>query len=383
MWDALRGRGTWNDLAQRILGPRIEGPTIWMHLSSVGEANSIKAAVEHLSKSHRVLVTTGTTTGRDTIASWKLANVYSGLAPLDLGWITRIFLRQNQVLALIIVENELWPARILTTQGTGLPVIMLNARMSAATMRTWTRFPKTARRLLAGMTAILPQDRASADRLCDLGAPPSRMADPFNLKAIYRPKSEPLSKTAAQFDRSTTLLAAATHTGEEELILDAFSLAKAKEADLKFIIAPRHPKRGLEILAMAEASGLSAAVHSEEIFQDQDILIADSLGEMHHWYRAASAAFIGGSLVPSGGHTPFEPAAYRCPVIHGPHIENFEEAYAKLHRTQGAWEVTSAAELCNAFLEARLTRPTVSPFQANGDVVLASLDAALSGSSKA
>jgi len=322
-------------------------------------------------------VTAGTTTGRDAVLGWGLPNVETGLSPLDLGWITGRFIRRNQVRALIIVENELWPARILATQAAGLPVVMLNARLSASSMRTWQRFPQTARRMLSDMDAILPQDQASSDRIKELGAPTSIIATPFNLKSLYRPNTVPLPLIADLFSRETTLLAAATHEGEDEIVLQAFAKLRQEHSDLRLIIAPRHPDRGAAIKQISERFGYQTALRSGQELEDFDVFVADSLGEMHIWFQISAAAFIGGSLVPKGGHTPFEPAAYGCPIIHGPSVENFVDGYAEIAESQQIWRVTDANSLATAFREAMQTRPAPRSQQDDGSKVLEALDRAL------
>lgn len=251
---------------------------------------------------------------------------------------------------------------------------MLNARMSAATMKTWARFPQTANRILTGMTAILPQDQASSDRLEELGAPSHIIEAPFNLKSLYRAVLTELPEFAGSFDRLRTVLAAATHEGEEVLVFNAFKELQKTKSDLRLIIAPRHPNRGSEVAEMAARYGFSVSLRSADPTEPSDVFVADSLGEMHIWYRIASAAFIGGSLVPKGGHTPFEPAAYGCPIIHGPHIDNFKDAYADIDQAQKIWRVSSAEELAVAFQEAMQTEPEPHVSSGSGERVFAALD---------
>jgi len=369
-----KGRETTADVKERIRGPRQKGPSIWVHLSSVGEANAARPAILHLSKSHKVLVTTGTTTGRNAVRSWEIENVTAGLAPLDLVSVTRRFLSQNNVTAFIVIENELWPNRLLTAHRRDVPVILLNARMSASTMKTWSRFPKTAERIMSQVAAVFPQDRASADRFETLGAPADKISPPFNLKALYEPVTAPLPEIAQSFDRGQTILAAATHEGEDERILAGFASAQKERPNLRLILAPRHPERGPSIKAMSENVGFMTTLRSKGTNTEAVVFIADSLGEMDWWYRASAVAFVGGSLVPKGGHTPYEPAAYGCRIIHGPHIDNFESGYSELSDSQTVWQVITLEELGQAMLSALDAGPATSPFQANGSAIFEQLD---------
>ncbi|WP_072899991.1 3-deoxy-D-manno-octulosonic acid transferase [Cognatiyoonia sediminum] len=369
-----KGRETTADVKERIRGPRQKGPSIWVHLSSVGEANAARPAILHLSKSHSVLVTTGTTTGRDAVRSWSFANVNAGLAPLDLVSATRRFLSKNDVTALIVIENELWPNRLLTAHKRDVPVILLNARMSASTMKTWSRFPKTAERIMSQVAAVFPQDQASADRFETLGAPAAKICPPFNLKELYAPVTTPLPEIAQSFERDQTVLAAATHEGEDEIVLAGLALAQKERPNLRLILAPRHPERGPSIKAMSENAGFATTLRSDRTTTNADVFVADSLGEMDWWYRASAVAFVGGSLVPKGGHTPYEPAAYRCQIIHGPHIDNFRSGYSELSKSQSVWQVTTPEELGQAMLSALAAGPATSPFQANGSAIFEQLD---------
>ena len=346
-WAILRRGEQLGDLGERFTVPRYAQPTIWVHGASVGEMNAVRPVIAALAAQTHVLVTATTVTGRATVKDWGLPQVTAQLAPLDWGWICRLVLRRANVRGLVIVENELWPIRISTAHKAGLPVVMINARMSQSSARTWGTFGKLAQDILGPMHLIAPQDSESAARLKALGG--RNFMAPVNLKGAYTPTLTPIPTKLQSFKRAQTILAAATHAGEDAAIIAAFKALRQSHPKVQLIIAPRHPNRGPEVAKLCKDAGFSSALHSANGAPEADIYIADTLGEMHLWYRLAGVAFIGGSLVDKGGHTPFEPTAYGCPVLHGPHLSNFAEGYAKLHAAHAAVEVTDIATLTQAY----------------------------------
>lgn len=350
IWAILRGSETWKDLRERILGPDSKGPAIWVHGASIGEMNAARPVITALAQDHRVIVTSTTTTGRATVKSWGIPYISAGLAPLDWRWVTRRMLHRNGVIGLVVIENELWPNRIAACHSTGLPVVMINARVSASSARTWNRFRNLSRSILPPMALVAPQDDESAARLVHLGVAADRMEPALNLKSQYAPDFSPIPAHLTAFDQTSTLLAAATHEGEEAIICEAFGIMRKTNPSMQLIIAPRHPVRGEAIASLMSSAGYTVAFRSSDDIPDTDVYIADTLGEMHIWYQLAGAAFIGGSMVPKGGHTPFEPAAYGCPILHGPHVENFAKPYADLDAEKGAVCVKDANELAQVAL---------------------------------
>jgi 3-deoxy-D-manno-octulosonic-acid transferase len=349
----LRGRETWADTRQRLRGPRVAGPSVWLHGASVGEVNAARPLVEEILAARpdlAVLVTATTLTGRAAVADWGLARVTAGLAPLDMRFVTSRLLRACKVRAVLVMENEMWPQRLLECHRQHVPVILLNARMSEKSARIWSRFHNLARRILSPVALAAPQDPGSAARLQDLGVPAAAMLPALNLKALYVPKGDLLPPDVAQIAPGNTILAAATHEGEEDIVLQAFAQARSHRPELRLIIAPRHPGRGDAVASMVNRTKLTLARRSKGDSPDAAVYLADTMGEMSLWYRASGLVFVGGSLVNAGGHTPFEPVAYNCPILHGPHVANFAEPYAKLAAVGGAVVVRDAAALADAML---------------------------------
>ena len=341
------GRDSGADLSQRLgSGPPATAGAVWLHAASVGEVQSARPLIAALAP-HGVLVTTNTATGRDHVTGWRVPGVTARLAPVDAGPVLRRFLDRHRPRALVIIEGDLWPARILAARARGMAVVMVSARISARSAARWGRLSGLIRPLLAQVDAVFPQDEASAMRFRALGLPGDRIGPTLNLKATAEVAP---AASLPGFPRADTVLAASTHPGEEEVILDALAAARVTRPGLRLILAPRHPVRGEQVAALIAARGLSFARRSTGDAPDpgKAVYLADTLGEMARWYAAAGVTFVGGSLVPKGGHTPFEPAAAGSAILHGPDIANFTDAYAALAAAQGAVEVTDAASLALA-----------------------------------
>lgn len=360
LWPWLGLRSQWAlwigrrvpDLDERWLLDRPRpGPDrrIWVHAASNGEVTSARRALQGLlarDPALRLLVTCNTPTGRDLVAGWGDARIEPRLAPVDLRPVLRRFLDLWRPSALVIVENELWPERLLACAARGIPVFVIGARMSARSHRFWVRLPGLTRRLMAAVTWLAPQDEGSRARFAGLGLAPERIGPTMVLKsAAAAPDTAPLP-----FPRTRTILAASTHAGEEEIVLDAVAKAGADLPGLHLLLAPRHPHRRDEIEAALRARGLAFATRSRgaEPEAGTPVYLADTLGEMDRWYGGAGITFVGGSLVDRGGHTPFEPAAHGSAIVTGPHVSNAGPAYAALLAAGGAVEVRDADSLTAA-----------------------------------
>lgn len=377
--------------------PRVTAPalpagaarTLWLHGASNGELTAARPVIEavlHRAPGLRLVVTANTASGVDLVAGWALPRVSPHPAPYDQARITGRFLDAVQPCALIVIENEIWPNRFVIAARRGIPILMIGARMSERSAARWARVPGLARRLMECIAWLAPQDRRSGERFAALGLPADRLGPVLSLKsAAAAGAADPLP-----VPRARTLLAASTHAGEDEVVLDAFIAAGAALPDLRLILAPRHPRRRDRIEAMIRARGLSFATRSRggEPAVGLAVYLADTLGEMDRWYSAAGITFVGGSLVAKGGHTPFEPAAHGSAILHGPHCANFAPAYAALAAAGAATEVGAAGDLAAAILaladpaaqaaQAARARAALAPFggDAATEAILAALAAA-------
>jgi len=355
-WHVAIGRETATGLGQRLglaQARRPRGRLLWLHAASNGELASTRPLVDDLLARHpglHLLITTNTETGRALALGWGLPQVLVALAPLDGRGLLARFLGHWQPAALIVVENELWPNRLTICAARGIPVLLIGARLSERSARVWRRLPGLARTVLKAVTYVSAQDPASEVRFRALGLPPGRIGAPVDLKSAAVPAAPGNAGAALPFAPDFTLLAASTHPGEEEAVLDAYAVAARRIPRLRLILAPRHPRRRDAIEAAIARRGLPFATRSrcQPAEGDTAVYLADTMGEMALWYRAAGMTFVGGSLVPRGGHTPYEPAACGSAILHGPHLENFVPAYGALDRAGAAIAVTGAADLADA-----------------------------------
>jgi len=328
------------DLAERlVLDRRDTGsqgkPLIWLHGASVGELMSARPVIDALAAKAPLIITANTTTGRDLMHERGLP---ARLAPLDTPQALRRFLARFSPRVAVTLENELWPMRSAYLARAGVRQVMIGARMSERSARNWARLPGLIRPMLARIDGLSAQDEGSETRLMRLGLPESALLGRLQLKLLAAAQTRP---GPAPETRARTILAASTHEGEDEPILDAFMAARRQTPGLRLILAPRHPVRADSVAAQMAARGLLPARRSEGADEAAPVLLADSLGEMARWYSAAGICITGGSLVPKGGHTPWEPAAHACALLHGPHVSNFQQDYALLHAA-GAAETLSA-----------------------------------------
>lgn len=343
---------TKGDVAARLgRGKAESGPHVWLHGASNGELTSVRPILEplvHQRSDLNWLITCNTQTACDMVTGWGLPRVSARLAPVDLSWVTKPMMQRWNVQAHIALESEIWPHRILTCPG---PTLMLGARMSASTARSWGKLGDLPGRVLGKVAFVSAQEEESAERLQTLGLPKSAIGPVVDLKALYQPPSTPVPSELTQaFDRSKTWLAASTHEGEEAPILAAHKQALAQDPELRLILAPRHPRRAKEIAAHIEQHGLSYAQRSKDQPPTAQVYLADTMGEMAFWYQLAGRVFIGGSLTDRGGHTPYEPAAFGAALIHGPDMHNFDVSARRLATAEAAIEIDSADALCAALM---------------------------------
>ena len=334
----------------RASRPRPDGTLVWIHGASVGESLAALPLVGALlEKSGRhVLVTTGTVTSARLMAERLPPRAFHQYAPLDSAGAVKRFLDHWRPDLALFVESEFWPNLVLATRERGTPMALLNARMSERSYRGWTRASALAKLLLSSFDACLAQDDATASRLTRLGAKSVRVLG--SLKADAPPL--PVDQTA--FDAFKTavgsrpmFLAASTHPGEEDIVLDVAVKLHERRPDVLTIVVPRHPARGAEIEALSRARGFETQRRSTGALPvpTTAMYVADTLGELGLFYRAATFAFLGGSLIEHGGQNPLEPARLGTAVISGPHTHNFDDIFRVLLDTQGEGRVHTPDEL--------------------------------------
>jgi 3-deoxy-D-manno-octulosonic-acid transferase len=339
--------------------PRPDGRLVWFHAASVGEAVSLLELLRRLTLSRpdlTCLVTTVTVTSAEFVAPRLPERCLHQFAPVDvLPWVERFLDHWRPNLA-VWTESEFWPATLFATHRRGVPMLLINARVSEKSFRRWRGARGIAGGLLQRFDRILAQDAKAERQLLALGAPRERMRLTGSLKEGAAPlmhdEDERVRLTRA-FAGRPVWLAASTHEGEEAIVTQAHREVRRALPRVALILVPRHPARADGIEAELRTAGWHVARRSrgEEVAADTDVYLADTLGEMGVWYRIASVSFVGGSLVEVGGHNPFEPALLGSAILHGPHVRNFMDAYRRLHEAGAAVEVTGAAGLARAVVE--------------------------------
>lgn len=340
---------------------RPDGPLVWLHGASVGESLSILPLVERLRAERpevSVLVTSGTTTSAALLAKRLPVGAIHQYVPVDAPGAARRFIARWKPSLAVFVESELWPNLLLEAKAAGARLALVSAKMSDRSFASWSKRPEAARQLLSGFDLILAQDARAHERFEVLGGKVAGEAD-LKFGAAPLPVDEGvLAAERARFTRPP-LLIASTHPGEDEIALDAIAALPARPP---VVLAPRHVERGPAIVELAKARGLSATLRSHSA-ETADILVAATLGEMGLWFRLAATSVIAGSLVEGiGGHNPLEAARLDCPVISGPHVDNWASAFAALEAGGGV--AMTAPDRLDAAIAADLADPLAARLRA-------------------
>jgi len=332
--------------------PRPEGPLVWVHAASIGEAVSMLALIDAIIAERAdisILVSTGTVTSARLLASRLPAErAFHHYVPVDRPAYVRRFLDHWRPDLALWVESELWPNLILDTAAREVPLLLINARMSQQSFEGWRRWPRLVTPVIGAFDLCLAQDVVQAERLRQLGARRALCVGNLKSAAGPLPASEAeLAKLAAHVAGRPLWLAASTHEGEEEAAAEAHRALRRRWPDLLTLIVPRHPARAGAVAQMLRGMGLAVARRSlaEPIGAETDIYLGDTLGELGLFYRLAGVAFIGGSLVPMGGHNPLEAALLDCAVLHGPDMSNCAAVARDLATAGAALPVRDAEEL--------------------------------------
>lgn len=327
---------------------------IWLHAVSLGETRAALPLIRALRERYPqrpLLVTTTTPTGSRQVRQSLGDSVHHCYLPYDLpGAIARFLVRTRPALG-VVMETELWPNLFHACAAASIPLVVANARLSERSVRGYAWLPGLTRDTLACISLIAAQSEADAHRFAQLGMDPARLRITGNIKYDLSLPSG-LRAQGAELRRSlfgerSVWIAASTHQGEDEQILTAFDTLRTAFPDLLLVLVPRHPERFDEVAGLCRARGLRLIRRSEQraCRRDTQVFLGDSMGELLLFYAAADVAFVGGSLVPSGGHNVLEPALLGVPVVFGPHMFNFTEAAGHLLAAGGAWQVADAAAL--------------------------------------
>jgi 3-deoxy-D-manno-octulosonic-acid transferase len=333
---------------------RPPGRLLWLHAASIGETVSVLpvlTALHQMAPDLHMLLTTGTVSSAEMLSrrlpelgleEW----VIHRFVPLDVPAWARRFLSHWQPQVAAFVESEIWPSLIAAARASGLPLALINARLSPRSFAHWRRFGGFAEDLFGAFALVQAQSGHDADRLRRLGA--THVEAPGNLKFAALPL--PVSRLELQRLRHAIgtrplWLAASTHPGEEEIAVAVHRALLARHPGLLTIIVPRHPERGPVLATLAPDLPVARRAAGEGPPDTAGIWVADTLGELGLFASAAGIVFVGGSLVPHGGQNPLEPARLGCAVAVGPHVQNFEEPVAVLEAAGALTRVADAEAL--------------------------------------
>ncbi len=367
LWRSVRGAGYHRDwrerfgwgASQRHASPSAAEGLLWFHAASVGEIQGLLPIIAELQQgfpSLSVVCSTFTPTGK-MMAKRLLPTAASVfLLPLDLPWIMRRLMRRLQPQALIIQETELWPNCLRAAAQAGVPVLVVNGRLSPRSARRYQWIRKLMRQALADVTLILAQTEEAAQRFRALGAEAQRLkvVGNTNIDRALLAKSElvtPPDLTTLTKGRRVWV-GGSTHEGEECRLLDAYRRVLQHHPDVLLVLAPRHLERVDAVERQVQAAGFHPVRRSAYEAQttsalpDQTVVILDTLGELAPLYGLCTVAFVGGSLVPIGGHNILEPAMFAKPLMFGPHMHHFPDLARMFCEAGGAIQVADAEALC-------------------------------------
>ena len=343
-----------------------ERPLIWLHAVSVGEVLAVTRLVRTLESAlpgYLIVVSTTTRTGQ-ALARERFESNRVFYCPLDLPWAVGAYLNALQPLMLVLAETEFWPNLLHGCFRRGIPVAVVNARISNRSWPRYQRLRRWWRPLLSRLSRVLAQSQTDADRLLALGCLPDCVSVAGNLKFDVRAAQE---AEATRLLRSMAaglriVVAGSTLEGEESALLEGWPRLLAADSQLVLFLAPRHPERFSPVAVLLQKSGVlwskrsdwstesSAARHALRTLRPGEIVLLDTIGELASVYSLASVAFVGGSLVPAGGHNPLEPAQFAVPIVMGPHYANFAAITDGL-RDHDALRIAAKDDLASTLIE--------------------------------
>ncbi len=360
IWRGFRNPAYWYRWHERFgFIPNSEtSQIIWIHAVSVGEVRAAAPLVNNLLERHpggSIMITTTTPTGSEQVGLLFGDKVAHSYVPYDLPSAVNRFLDRVRPKIAVIMETELWPNIFHTCHQRNIPIIIANVRLSESSLRGYKKIARLVKSTLQQVSKMAVQSQADAERLLALGAPEwiirvtGSMKFDMTLPASVLESGEALRREwgAAR----PVWVAASTHEGEDERLLTAFREIKTRFANLLLVLVPRHPERFAPVARLCRKAGFRVALRSKvrgPLEETVDILVGDTMGELLMFFAASDLAFIGGSLVPTGGHNLLEAAAVGKPMIFGPHMFNFKEISALALERGAGIQVQNESQLASA-----------------------------------
>lgn len=325
---------------------------IWIHAVSVGETIAAKPLIEQLQQRYPntpITVTTMTPTGSHQVKSLFNETVFHVYVPYDIPSAVKRFIKHIRPKLLIIMETELWPNMIQACHETKIPVLLANARLSERSFKGYQKAQPWIGHLVKKLSYVTAQYSTDSEHFRALGVSGASMTIAGSMKFDLS-MPEGLKEQADLLKRRLgeqrkIWIAASTHRGEDEIILKAHQAVKAEHNNAMLVIVPRHPERFNQVAELICAEGFSLARRSDDSVENQDVLLVDTMGELLLFYGIADVAFVGGSLVATGGHNPLEPALWSKPIIMGPHVYNFRAITQMLNEHQALITIEDGALL--------------------------------------
>ncbi len=354
---------------REILRDLTGGAVIWVHAVSVGEVQTARRLVSALKQRYpqtMFLYTTTTMTGRQVLEAVKAPEDKVCFFPIDLSVCLRRFLDGVRPKAVVILETEIWPNLLWELSARKIPVLIVNGRLSERSMPLYRRVRGLLKGILALFSGIGVQDDLMRERFLGLGADPAKVRVTGNLKYEFAP-TDRVNELAKKFKQDVRVasailcVAGSTHEGEEKILFGLFEQLKRETGAFQFLIAPRHLERlpaiyeeakrcGVRVVALSECLK-SGAIGPESVRKNDAMIILDKMGVLPFFYQEADLVFVGGSLVPKGGHNLVEPAFFEKPVLFGRHMENFREMAEEFKKNGAGIEVADGAQLKERIIE--------------------------------
>lgn len=340
--------------------PITQGQTIWVHAVSVGETLAaiplVNMLIEKYGRDYRFIVTTTTPTGSALVVKNLKNSVMHVYSPFDVPSVVSRFLKRARVKLCVIMETEMWPNLLTICHKQNIPILLANARLSERSSLRYQLIPRLTKHMLSTYHTVATQGVLDGERYLQLGLDPKKLVITGNIKFDLHIPQELIAQgddIRKQIGKERRVfIAASTHEGEEAIILNAFHKIRTEIPNLFLILAPRHPDRFQKIADMCRQHAFQVSTRSQQeiISSETDILLVDTIGELQMIYAAADIAFVGGSLIPIGGHNVIEPAALGLPILTGPNLHNFTQISRLLQNAGALQIITDSAQLSDAVI---------------------------------
>ena len=356
---AKRQTGSADSTRERLgfVAPAPAGKVLWLHASSVGEMQAAVPLVKALSSDYpdaHIVVTSFTASGMRRARAAFGESVQVCALPYDLPVFNHRFLNRIRPQAMVVLETELWPNLYRQVQARDVPVLLVSARMTEKSQQRYRRLGKLVRDALRAVRYVGAQTAQDGERFRSVGVARDVVHVVGNLKFDIPESAEIREQGQALrgllFGNAPVLVAASTRVGEDEIVLDAFARVRAVYPDARLVIVPRHPERGSTVAGLARSFGWNVAQRSIDTMPSAvDVYVIDTIGELNAFYAAADACFVGGSLVPVGGHNLLEPASLGIATVTGPQHQNAPDIFRDMRASEALLVVRDAEGLASAW----------------------------------